>query len=566
MINPLNNLSEQQRIVCLNENNILLTACPGGGKTRTIVHRLAYISNMYSNSRKLNIAITYTNRAADEMEKRLHDIGVDGSNIWVGTIHQFCMKYIIRPYSMYADRLRYGYRVIDEFEKREYGKQIANDCGITIRPDMYFENATIVEEYKRSLIQNHEIDFDDILAISNELLRDNRFIADNIANIIRSIYVDEYQDTNDYQYQIISWIFKAKKEINLLFVGDSNQAIYTNLGGVAKTKAELDALYETSFEELYLTGCYRSTQDVIDFYSRFAVRKLSIQSLYYNNSEIVYDNKISRYELAKSIARIIKKQLSLGIQPSEICVLAPQWYLLYPMASELRTLLPWVAFDAPEITPFKHDSLNPFYLIAWLLFSNSCSRGRLRKKKATELLGILKDDYGEEISNKIDNLSVLRIINMEKRVYTGNDGLECLKNVITNLFSRLRISMKNNKRLLQCYNNFFNKVNDRVTSFNLMTSMDDLSTCFREKDGVVITTIHAVKGEEYDTVIAYGLLHGYVPNWKSVNNPEVDEYSEANRLLYVLFSRARQNIYYFSETGRTTKSGTRKFTATEQLL
>ena len=62
-------------------------------------------------------------------------------------------------------------------------------------------------------------------------------------------------------------IFKAKKGINLLFVGDSNQAIYANLGGVAKTKTELDALYETSFEELYLTGCYRSTQDVIDFYS-----------------------------------------------------------------------------------------------------------------------------------------------------------------------------------------------------------------------------------------------------------------------------------------------------------
>lgn len=566
MIDPLKNLSEEQRIVCLKKNNILLTACPGSGKTRTIVHRLAYISNMYSDSRKLNIAITYTNRAADEMEKRLHDMGVDDSNVWVGTIHQFCMNYIIRPYSMYADRLRYGYRVIDEFEKREYGKQIASDFGITIRPDMYFENAIIVEEYKRRLIQNHEIDFDDILVISNELLRDNSFIADNVANIIRSIHVDEYQDTNDYQYQIVALIFKAKKEINLLFVGDSNQAIYANLGGVAKTKAELDALYETSFEELYLTGCYRSTQDVIDFYSEFAVRKLSILSLSHNNSDIVYDNKISRYELSKSIARIISEQLSLGIEPSEICVLAPQWYLLYPMAAELRVLLPHVTFDAPDITPFKHDPLNPFYIIAWLLFSNSGNRGRLRKKKATELLGILKDDYGETIPNKIDNLSVLNIINMAKRLYTGDDGLECLKTVITNLFSRLRIRIQNNNRLLQCYKCFFDKVNDRVTSFNLMTSMDDLCKCFREKDGVVITTIHAVKGEEYNTVIAYGLLYGYVPNWKSVYNSEVDENSEANRLLYVLFSRARRNIYYFSETGRTTKSGNSELTATKQLL
>ena len=263
-MNLLENLNEQQRFACEKENNLLLVACPGSGKTRTIVHRLAYYGTKYASSRKLNIAITYTNRASDEMENRLQDMGRDFSNIWTGTIHQFCMNFIIRPYSLYSERLRFGYRVIDEYEKKEYGRLIAKELGIEIKYKKYFENKRILTEYKKRLIQNHEIDFDDILEISRDLLKNKEYIAENIAKLIRSINVDEYQDTNEYQYEILSFLFKANDKMNLVFVGDVNQAIYTGLGGVAKTRIELQNIFGTSFEELYLSGCYRSTQEIID--------------------------------------------------------------------------------------------------------------------------------------------------------------------------------------------------------------------------------------------------------------------------------------------------------------
>ena len=289
-------------------------------------------------------------------------------------------------------------------------------------------------------------------------------------------------------------------------------------------------------------------------------------SEYKHKTEIIYDKSTSKYKIAESIATIIEKQLKLGIEASEICVLEPQWYLLYPMANKLRELLPDVSFNAPNITPFKYDLLNPFYLISWLLFSRVVKSGRLRKKRATELLNILINDYGEQIRSGVDSLDVIRCINREKRLFHGTDGIDCLEKIIEKTFKYLKIDLNKNERLLQCYNSYFEKVQNRIKLFNIMTSIENLQSYFQEKNGVVITTIHSVKGEEYETVIAFGLLHGYVPNWQSVCDKSINEEMEAKRLLYVLFSRAKSNIYYFSETGRTTKKGNKRLCPTNQLL
>ena len=212
----LQNLNIEQQMAVKEEKNAVLIACPGSGKTRTIVHRLAYLSLKYPTSRKLNIAITYTNRASDEMERRLDDLDIEHNNIWTGTIHQFCMEFIIRPYSMYSERLHLGYRIIDEYKKLEYGKKVADELAISIKFNKYFENPDIVKRYKEIIRENKEIDFDDILIESIMLLRNYKFIAENISAIIRSIMVDEYQDTNQIQYQILSKLYLANTTMNIM--------------------------------------------------------------------------------------------------------------------------------------------------------------------------------------------------------------------------------------------------------------------------------------------------------------------------------------------------------------
>ncbi|HOT86105.1 MAG TPA: UvrD-helicase domain-containing protein, partial [Thermotogota bacterium] len=101
----LRGLSPEQEAVCKALENVLLTACPGSGKTRTLTRCLAYQAAQEPVSKKWNIALTFTNRAAEEITSRLDDMGIDLSNIWAGTIHQFCMQFIIRPYAMYSGRL-----------------------------------------------------------------------------------------------------------------------------------------------------------------------------------------------------------------------------------------------------------------------------------------------------------------------------------------------------------------------------------------------------------------------------------------------------------------------------
>lgn len=308
----LNGLNTKQQEICQSPSNYILTACPGSGKTRTITYRLAYLQQKYPSSRKYNIAITYTNRAAEEIENRLDDLGIDTSCIWTGTIHQFCMHFIIRPYAMYSDRLRKGYRIIDEYITAEYGHSIANQLGINCGYDDPLSFPKIRERYDQLLIEKQEIDFDLILSLSYDLVKANSFICENIASIIRSIHVDEYQDTKELQYQILAEIVKANTAINLLFVGDVNQAIYGTLGSVAKSADEIRMLYPLDFCEETLSGCYRSTQRLVDYV--WSITTLSLKlipqtPLPYRTSEI----PMAQYRIRNQLTyQILLNQLQIS--------------------------------------------------------------------------------------------------------------------------------------------------------------------------------------------------------------------------------------------------------------
>ena len=251
----LDELNNKQREVCTSTKNYVLTACPGSGKTRLITYRLAYLQGKYNDSRKYNIAITYTNRAADEIDRRLDDMGIDMSNIWCGTIHQFCMHFIIRPYAMYSDYLRYGYKIIDDYVTKQYCSEIAKELNINVGYNDPLSFPKIKEEYLKKLYDNQEVDFDLILKLSIHLLKNNSFIAENISSIIRSFQIDEFQDTNELQYQILAEIVKHDKHINVMFVGDPNQSIFGSLGAVVKNVEEISKLFQINFVEDKLDGC-----------------------------------------------------------------------------------------------------------------------------------------------------------------------------------------------------------------------------------------------------------------------------------------------------------------------
>lgn len=564
-LKKLDSLSPEQKDACVCMENMLLTACPGSGKTRTVSYKLAFLVNQFQDSRRLHIAITYTNRAADEIMARLDVLDVTADNIWAGTIHQFCMEYIIRPYSMYSDRLRRGYHIIDEYVQREYKHEIKNSLGINCKDWEIDKHPQILVAYKQLLLQRKEIDFDDILAESLKILEQRSYVAENIASIIASIQVDEYQDTNENQYAILAEICKKNNDIIISFIGDVNQAIYGGLGGVAKTKEEIITLFEQNFTEKHLTGCYRSIQHIVDYYSNYAVNKIEIESMRADSEKdaiVSFEDSVSKEELADYVAELVKERLAQGEKEEEICIIAPRWELIFSMANRLRMKLPEVMFNAPDITPFKYDPMNPFYLLAKLTFMKTQGHEKARKRYANDVIGIFKSDYGINIKKDFDCYSLLKIINSVIKPADA-DGIEVYKNVIRRVMFSLKVDLSYEEALENCYNQFLEKTNERVRKNSLSTACCDLTKCFEEKHGVVISTIHGVKGEEYNTVIAFGLLNGYIPHWNDIYCG--DRKGTAYKLLYVLGSRAKENLYLISEIGRTTQNGT-LYTATDEVV
>ena len=566
----LRGLSPEQESACKALENVLLTACPGSGKTRTLTRRLAYQAAKEPISKKQNIAITFTNRAADEIACRLDDMSIDLSNIWTGTIHQFCMRFIIRPYAMYSGRLSKGYTIIDEYTRNEYGRNLAKELGISLKYyDDPFQYSAVIKAYEDLLAANKEIDFDMILRFSDELLKLCPFICINIASVINSILVDEFQDTNELQYSILAKIYKTNKSISLMFVGDVNQAIYGSLGGVAKCKTELEDIYETIFKEKTLTGCYRSTERVVNLYKNFEVSQTgvcSVADIKDIAGIINYYRSVQVANLSTQIAKIISSELVSGTKAEEICVLAPQWTLLFSLSKSLRSQLPDVLFDAPDISPIKYDPLNPLFLLARLLFMPSGENVSLRKRIATEFISIIRDDLKIMVPAKVQNYDILSTVNHCRTL--DADGIACLKAAIERIFALLRIDVNKETTLSDLIERFFEKIDSRVKRYTIPTDYNSISKYFRDKCGVVISTIHGVKGEEYTTVIAASLLNGYLPHWDYIYQPEKQPLRkiETLKLLYVLCSRAKQNLYLFSETGRMTNSGNEYIPTDEMSL
>lgn len=575
----LEQLNDQQKAIVKSNNNMLVTACPGSGKTRVLTYKLAYTALSSLNSYKKIIAITYTNRAADEIKDRLELFNIDQSAIWAGTIHQFCLEYIIYPYAMSLSRLCKGFTIIDEHVRDQYLQQILDNMHIQIP---YYEkgkiitrlnhNLEIVETrfpkvvkcYHEQLIQNKEIDFDLILNLSYQILRTHPIASINIAGIIRSIYVDEYQDTNELQYQIIGILTKTNNGIKVMFVGDTDQAIYGNLGGIAKSIKEIEEITTLKLVKETLNGCYRSTQRIIDYYTYFQNKPYGIVSLSEQadvRGTISLNTAIHKDDIYDCFAKIIRHKIDEGIPPEEICIIAPQWFLLYPLSQKLRQLLPDISFDAPDISPIKADDMNVFYKIARVIFTEAGKKVTRRKRIANEIIKVLSEEYNILLNEHIDCFWVLQKINS---IHLDTDnGIEYYKYVTEEFFSSCGINRDDNPLLYSQYDNFIAKIEERTKRYSLSNDLPTFYKMFKEKAGVVITTCHKIKGEEYNTVIAFGVLHGMIPHRDSIYNPIVSEKDEAKKMLYVIASRAKESLYLFAEQGRDTKKW--KYTLTDIL-
>lgn len=570
----LEGLNEKQKEAVLAEGHVLLTACPGSGKTRVLTYKIAHELQKLPYSKRIIVAVTFTNRAAEEIKSRLLRMNIEPDKLWAGTIHSFCLEWILRPYAGYLDELKNGFVIADEYKSEEIIDQLKEEWELEgwVKPSTKInadgsldetEYVTLIEDYHEILIEQKLIDFDQMLYFSFKLLNQYPAIAQTLSNLFHLVCVDEYQDTQELQYAILSKIIAAKNGKTKAFVvGDKDQAIYGSLGGIAKSAEELKIQFgNVNITEKELSGNYRSTQRIIDFYSNFQSSGIDIDSLcgYAADRGLIgFSNQdISRDDLENVIAELIKKSLDAGIPENEICVLAPQWQLVIPMGRKLKRLLPSVNFDALGLSPLQKNRENTWFKFARLfLVTPSPNMYFIRNKWAEELLkeleniGIVLWEDSELRPRKL--LKVLNAISS-----TENDGLDYLRDCFEQSLTQLGIEIDQFPQLKFHRDYFFEGAQKRLDreEFDYARDIANFKRLFMHKSGVVVNTCHGIKGEEFHTVIAFGLLNGYIPNWN-----EYDKVTSARKLLYVICSRAKKELYLISENGRTTRSGNPYYT------
>lgn len=565
-------LNLQQQAVVESDENIYLTACPGSGKTRTLVAKIAYELVRNPNSNTKILAVTFTNRAADEILFRLSKLNLDTSRVWAGTIHRFCLEWILRPFADKVPLLKKGITILENNEqdrilndlKRIYNlnsninTSLGRD-GLPIEKNSLPRKASL--QYYEILEERKVIDFNLMLYLSTSFLKDYPHVSTSLSNMIQFICVDEFQDTQDLQYAVLSGMLKNTNITNsqIIFVGDPDQAIYTSLGGVVKTKEELEEEFACSFIRMKLDGNYRTSQRIIDYYQHFRKSNFPIQSLDKYKDELgclTYYRNITKYNVAQSVYDLVSFHLKSGIDHKEICILAPQWWMLQEIRKKLKVIDPELSINFPSVFHTR-DRENIFYKITRLIFIPPSFENQFYRKSMAEkiifdmelIFGIPIFDYDKPY------LHFLRAINSTTVV--DSNTIQYLMKYFDKLFTRLSFDRYHIDVLSEYRKNFFDKLQENLCHEHnaSLKETSEFMKIFGSKKGILMHTAIGVKGEEFEVVIAFGLLEGYVPHWDYVINKKDQAELESQKILYVICSRAKRFLHLFSEAGHETRNG-----------
>lgn len=406
-LNPM-----QKEAVLHTEGPLLILAGAGSGKTRVLTHRIAYLIEEKEVNPWNILAITFTNKAAGEMRERVDSlVGFGAESIWVSTFHSTCVRILRR----YIEHLGYttSFSIYDSDDQKTLMKQVFKTLDIDtkqykersvlgiissakdklISPEGFLLNAgqdfrqkkvgEIYREYQNQLKKNNALDFDDLIVKTVELFQNDSQILDYYQERFRYIMVDEYQDTNTAQFKLISLL--ASKYGNLCVVGDDDQSIYRFRG------ADIENIL--SFEQTFpgarvikLEQNYRSTQNILDAangvirHNRGRKEK-SLWTANGTGDEILF----KQFDDARDEADYIARQ----IRDSEFSY--QDQAVLYRTNAQSRLL--------EERCIFYNV---PYRLVGGVNF--------YQRKEIKDILAYLKT-----VANGVDDLSVLRIINVPKR-------------------------------------------------------------------------------------------------------------------------------------------------------
>jgi DNA helicase-2/ATP-dependent DNA helicase PcrA len=578
---------------------LLVYAGAGSGKTKVITYKIAYLIDAIAIRPSQILAVTFTNKAAQEMKERTEQIiGEEINDLFIGTFHSICAKILRREIKFLG--YKENFSILDEDDSTNVIKDIMKDLNLDpkyINPNEvkdyiskakmnlidannfsfgdYFEEvvAKIYKKYERTLKENNALDFDDLIMLTIKLFKENPQVLYFYQTKFKHILVDEYQDVNRMQYEFVKLLTEKTRKFTL--VGDDDQSIYSFRGASSEF---IDKIYE-DFEDLKvikLEKNYRSPQEILDIANRLIKhnKRRTEKELF---SDISINDAISFYEALDEldearfvINKIIELKEEKGYKNRDFAIL-------------YRTNFQSRAFEEYLIQqgiPYQVIGGQKFYgraeikdIIAYLALINNPSDNISFKRivntpprkigeKTIEELGRIAEEKGKSLFFAIEDYLKEKESKPLKEFYELINELRELSNTlplprfVEEVISKVKYlkyleekfkadadeRIGNIKEFENMVVNFVRETEDAdlsslLTQISLITSVDEA----KDEDRVSLMTLHSAKGLEFPVVFLVGLEEGLLPHFRSLETTK--DIEEERRLCYVGITRAKEKLF-----------------------
>ena len=595
-------LNKEQKIAVEHqEGPLLVLSGAGTGKTRVLTSRFVYIvKNLNVNFHKI-IAVTFTNKAANEIKERVNrDLGQFIDSPWIGTFHSIFAKFLRKHSSLIG--LKNNFNILDTDDQKKLIKQVINFCKFEndINESIYLneiqnlkdqkilpsqkslitkyssiENIVDVYElYQQRLLEINAVDFGDILLHSYQILFTNEDIRQLYAKNIEHILIDEFQDTNHIQYELIKLLLNNNR--NLFCVGDDDQSIYAWRG--AKIENIINFPNEFSCSVVRLTKNYRSNhsilnaassiinnnqnrlgKELISFNDDIPEQKINLKSFYSQEEESLW--------IADSISRKFKENDTFGV--------------LVRLTAQMRSIedkfikyaLPYEIIGGPRFFERKEIKDVLCYLKLANSFQDDLAFERIinlpRRGIGEQSLKIIIDNARK---NKISFFESLKELLKENKLASSltlktqpfvdliikinglinKTSLEDLGIYVIEESGYLKM-LENEKNKLKKIENE-SRIDNLKELANALAEFENLDN-FLEHVGLVnenqkkihhnsvkLMTLHAAKGLEFDHVYLPGWEEGIFPSSRALDQNSSKALEEERRLAYVGITRAKFDL------------------------
>lgn len=616
---------EQNQAVNAKLGSILVLAGAGSGKTKVLTSRIAALVSSGVSPNDI-LAVTFTNKAAKEMQARLANyLGEDiVKRMWVGTFHNICGRILRRDLENYKTKdgrhWDNNYVIYDDTDTKTIIKNALKKLNIdeksfeikaiksaisnaknkmqdaytyaTYARDYYTQKVSeVYYEYERQLAQNNALDFDDMLMLSVNLLKNDSGVREKYVARFKHILVDEFQDTNKAQYDLISMLYPndgSKDKIgSLCAVGDVDQSIYSWRGADFKIILNFQSDYKNT-QLIKLEKNYRSTGTILN----------AANEVIKNNDERLEKNlystkgegeKIGLYEASDDFSEsryIAKKIENLNYKKEDIAVL----YRTNAQSRSIEEAL--MSYSIPYkivggLKFYERKEIKDIIAYLKLIYNHNDSQALKR------IINAPKRGIGDTTLNKLTTFADeqdMSIYEALKHLDEIEDINARTKGLLQNFFATIEqlTSMQNeyvlseyvayileasgyspelrkedsveNQSRLENLQEFVNVVKEFESDDFALDSEDDLGMLGNflsqvalvsdvdeikdEESSVTLMTLHAAKGLEFPVVFLAGLEDGIFPHGRSLafgaNNSELEE---ERRLMYVGITRAKEKLF-----------------------